>query len=92
MIKRILSILSLALFILASFAILYSIVFPFKAGDPLQGIGYILVIVTSPVGLLAAASALSRRNKIALMAFIGHSTLLLLLFLYMTVGYLIFGV
>jgi len=89
---RILSIFSLLLFAVTLIAVAYSIVFPFKAGHPLQGMGSILVVITSPIGLIAAAPALFRTSRLARTAFIGHSALLLLFFLYMTVGYLLFGV
>ncbi|TNJ61589.1 hypothetical protein FE784_34075 [Paenibacillus hemerocallicola] len=88
--------LSLALFIVTSVTLVYSFLFPFEAGHPLQGSWFFLIMITSPIGLLLALTGLPKEPKKAPMvvvwASIGHGLLMLFLVLYMTLGYLIFGV
>lgn len=85
---------SLTLFVCITLFTLYSFMFPPEAGSPLQGLSYASILLLSPVGILLAIISRDRGKLtiIHITAMVGHSMLLLFLFLYMTLGYLIFGV
>ncbi|MGG4345886.1 hypothetical protein [Paenibacillus lautus] len=85
---------SLTLFVCITLITLYSFMFPPEAGSPLQGLSYASILLLSPVGILLALVSKHRGelSRIRITAIVGHSMLLLFLFLYMTLGYLILGV
>ncbi|MEF7439980.1 hypothetical protein V4V36_04240 [Paenibacillus lautus] len=85
---------SLTLFICITLFTLYSFMFPPEAGSPLQGLSYASILLLSPVGILLALISMTRGelSRTGITAVVGHSVLLLFLFLYMTLGYLILGV
>lgn len=86
--------LSLYLFVCITLFTLYSFLFPFAAGSPFQGLWYASILLLSPVGILLALVSKYRGNlsRVGITALVGHAVLLLFLVLYMTLGYLIFGV
>lgn len=85
---------SLTLFICITLFTLYSFMFPPEADSPLQGLSYASILLLSPVGILLALISMTRGelSRTGITAVVGHSVLLLFLFLYMTLGYLILGV
>lgn len=94
MLKSIAGVASLVLFLGTLLFTMYSFVFPFAAGDRLQGGWFVMIFTGSPAGIGFSLWSLYGRPKSAVKvtALLGHIALLLFLILYMTVGYLILGV
>ncbi|OIB02452.1 hypothetical protein AK95_30225 [Paenibacillus sp. LC231] len=92
--KWYLSHLSLNLFVCVTLFTLYSFMFPPEAGSPFQRLWFAAILLLSPVGILLALVSRNRDKltRIHITAIVGHSVMLLFLFLYMTLGYLILGV
>jgi hypothetical protein len=86
--------LSFAAFIMIAVVSVYSFAFPFEAGHPLQGLWFGLIITVTPFGVIAAWFGKQGREaaKLRGIAITGHLVLILFLFLYMTLGYVFFGV
>jgi hypothetical protein len=96
MVRSVLAYVSFAFFIVTSVTLVYSFLFPFEAGHPLQGSWFFLIMATSPICLPLALTGFPKEPKkapkVVIWASIGHGLLMLVLVLYMTSGYFIFGV
>lgn len=91
--KNLGAILPFLLFVLTGLFTVYSFVFPFEAGDKLQGVWFGMIIFLCPLGLLMAIT--NRDNtqpKLKKVAIGGNVALMLFLFLYMTLGVIVLGV
>lgn len=102
MIKKISAYLSFLLLIGTGLLTMYSFVFPFEAGHPTQGLWFASILLGGPVGFFVGIAGLGARfpmegrwrhgKTIAWTAVIGNGGMLLFLFLYMTFGYVLWGV
>jgi hypothetical protein len=94
MLKKMVSLISLLLFIGIGLFSVYSFIFPFEAGQRLQGAWFGLILFVSPIGIVMSwfCRPVGKASKIRTVSIIGHLLLLLFLILYMTLGYVIWGV
>ncbi|OKP89883.1 hypothetical protein [Paenibacillus sp. P32E] len=81
------------LFMLTGLFTVYSFVFPFEAGEKLQGVWVVMIVFLSPLGLvLAITNKGNTQPKLKKVAIGGNVALMLFLFLYMTLGVIVLGV
>ncbi|GGF78875.1 hypothetical protein GCM10010912_24910 [Paenibacillus albidus] len=91
--KKAMALIALALFAITALMTIYSFVFPFEAGQRLQGLWFGMIVVLCPVGLVLGVGSIGNpQPKFSTAAIIGHIVLAVFLVLYMTLGYLVFGV
>ncbi|MFB9753521.1 hypothetical protein ACFFNY_18295 [Paenibacillus hodogayensis] len=92
--KQAIAAFSLLLFVLIGLFTVYSFVFPFEAGDWLQGGWFGLILLVSPFGILMAlfGKRAGKSSGVRMAALTGHLALIVFVFLYMSLGYVLFGV